>query len=35
VNLDESDMVNDVARVVPDDEEEGEESLEPVGEAEE
>ncbi|HET9455368.1 MAG TPA: DNA gyrase subunit A [Gemmatimonadaceae bacterium] len=35
VNLDDADCVNDVARVVPDDEEEGEESLEPVGEAEE
>jgi DNA gyrase subunit A len=32
VNLDETDCVNDVARVVPDDEgEEGEEALEPVG----
>jgi len=32
VNLDETDAVNDVARVVPDDEgEEGEEALEPIG----
>ncbi len=32
VNLDDTDRVNDVARVVPDDEgEEGEEALEPVG----
>jgi DNA gyrase subunit A len=31
VNLDETDCVNDVARVVPDDEGEGEEALEPVG----
>jgi DNA gyrase subunit A len=30
VNLDDTDCVNDVARVVPDDEEEGEESLEPA-----
>ena len=35
VNLDDADCVNDVARVVPDDEEEGEESLEPAAAGEE
>ena len=35
VNLDDTDCVNDVARVVPDDEEEGEESLEPAAADEE
>jgi DNA gyrase subunit A len=35
VNLDDTDCVNDVARVVPDDEEEGEESLEPAAAGEE
>jgi DNA gyrase subunit A len=31
VNLEDTDCVNDVARVVPDDEEEGDEALEPIG----
>ena len=35
VNLEDTDCVNDVARVVPDDEEEGEESLEPATAGEE
>jgi len=35
VNLEDADCVNDVARVVPDDEEEGEESLEPAAAGEE
>ncbi|MND06245.1 DNA gyrase subunit A [compost metagenome] len=35
VNLDDADCVNDVARVVPDDEGEGEEVLEPAAAGEE